>query len=85
MDWTGWLDRVEAIERQHPSKRIVSVSIPGGLPKVGWNVENHLYRGRVPVDSNRIENMRAGVYGSFRVTDGAFAVLFNDGIEVSAP
>jgi len=78
MDWSGWLDKIGSIERAHPEKRVVAVTIPGGLPPVAWNVEANLYRGHVPIEGN-VPNMREGVYASFPVTDGAFAVRFNTG------
>lgn len=82
MDYAGWLDRVAVIEQAHPDKRVVEVAIPGGLPKSAWNVENRLYRGRIPLDGDKIPDMREGVYGAFRVTDGAFCVRFNDGTQI---
>lgn len=79
MDWSGWLDRVEAIEKAHPEKRIVGVQIPGGLPERGWNVENNLFRCNIRLDGGKVPNMRSGVFGTYYVTDGDFCVRFNDG------
>lgn len=77
--WDEWLKDVEAVERAHPNQRIVSVSFPGGVPAIAWNVENNLYRGHSPLDGNNFPHMRAGIYGSFMVLDGPFEVRFNDG------
>lgn len=77
MDWQGWLSRVDKIERAHPAKRITFVQIPGGLPKVGWNVQNNV--GKRWQDFGTLENMRMGVFGSFHVQDGPFLVKFNTG------
>lgn len=79
MDWSGWLDKVTVIEAANPDKRIVAVSMPGGLPKIAWNVPNNLYRGNIPLDGANMPDMREGIYSAFPVTDGAFAVRFNTG------
>ena len=79
MDWQGWLDKVAVIETANPDKRVVSVSIPGGLPKHACNVQNQLYRGHSPLDNASVADMREGVYGAFHVTDGPFHVRFNTG------
>lgn len=76
--WPEWLKDVEAIELKHPARRIVRVSIPGGVPEIGWNVENNTYRGHSKVGIN-FANMRMGVFCSFHVDDGPFSVKFNDG------
>jgi hypothetical protein len=79
MDWQGWLDKVAVIEAANPDKRVVSVSIPGGLPSHARNVPNRLYRGNIPLDNANVADMREGVYGTFRVTAGPFRVRFNTG------
>jgi len=84
MDWQGWLDQIELIEKAHPDKRIVSVSIPGGLPVQARNVPNRLYRGNIPLDNATVADMREGVYGAFRVAAGPFQVRFNTGDVIPA-
>ena len=78
MDWQGWLDRVEKIERAHPDRRVTQVWFPGGLPSVGWNVQN-LTGAKRWETAGVYEHMRQGVFGSFRVSDGPFQVKFNTG------
>lgn len=54
--------------------------IPGGLPRVGWNVDNpgaQGFRGRALEPC--LPNMREGVMSNYRVEDGPFEVRFNDG------
>lgn len=78
MDWQGWLNRIEQIERANPDKRVTLARIPGGLPKVGWNVQN-MHGARRWDTAGVHENMRTGVFSSFPVESGPFMVRFNTG------
>lgn len=74
-----WLARVDSIELDNPHRRVVQVSIPGGLPELAWNVEGNRTRSGNYIDGPKIPHLRAGIFGTYLVTDGAFSVRFNDG------
>ena len=49
------------------------------LEKWFWNVDDTQMRGHIPLSNDPIPGLRRGIFGTFKIEQGPFAVKFNDG------